>query len=136
MKANPTSIGRWSASPEIAEGLDRVRNIFNVNQPAQEAALASLHEPEAVAERVAHVRRAREAVLETLRSCGLEPIPSQANFVYAEVPGGDADGVTRRLLEQGVMVRGLGGFGAPGAIRVTVGTDEENRLFAEALARG
>jgi histidinol-phosphate aminotransferase len=129
-------VGYAVASPEIADGLDRVRNIFNVNQPAQEAALASLHEPEAVAERVAHVRRARDAVFETLRSRGLAPVPSQANFVYADVPGGDADGVTERLLRQGVMVRGLGGFGAPGAIRVTVGTDEENDLFAEALARG
>jgi histidinol-phosphate aminotransferase len=126
-------VGYAIASPEVADTLDRVRNIFNVNQPAQEAALASLHETEAVAGRIAHARRARELIREALASAGLAPEPSQANFVYADVPGGDADGVTMRLLERGIMVRALAGFGAPGAIRVTAGTDEENALFAEAL---
>ena len=53
-------IGYALASPEIADALDRVRPIFNVNQPAQEAALASLHETDAVGGRVAHARSARE----------------------------------------------------------------------------
>jgi histidinol-phosphate aminotransferase len=39
------------------------------------------------------------------------------------------------LLQEGVIVRPLHGFGAPTAIRVTSGTPDENRFFAEALAR-
>jgi histidinol-phosphate aminotransferase len=129
-------IGYALASPEAADALDRVRPIFNVNQPAQEAALASLDAARPVAERVAHARRAREELRSTLAAAGLDPEPSQANFVYAEVPGGDGVGLARRLLEdEGVLVRELPGFGAPGAIRVTVGNDEENAFFAAALGR-
>jgi histidinol-phosphate aminotransferase len=126
-------VGYAIASKEIADALDRVRPIFNVNQPAQEAALASLHEHDVVARRIAHTRRCREELYETLAAAGLEPIRSHANFVYADVPGGDGDGLADRLLRAGFIVRALRGFGAPGAIRVTVGTDEEMRLFADAL---
>jgi histidinol-phosphate aminotransferase len=126
-------VGYAIASPEVADGLDRVRPIFNVNQPAQEAALTSLHEQDAVAGRIEHARRARREIAHTLATAGLDPEPSQANFVYADVPGADALGLTDRLLRAGVMVRWLGGFGAPQALRVTVGTDEENRFFAHAL---
>jgi histidinol-phosphate aminotransferase len=128
-------VGYAVASPEIADALDRVRPIFNVNQPAQEAALASLHEVDAVQRRIAHTRAARDELYETLAAAGLDPIKSHANFVYADVPGADADGLADRLLRAGFIVRALRGFGAPGAIRVTVGTDEEMRLFAEALGR-
>ena len=126
-------VGYAIASPEVADGLDRVRPIFNVNQPAQEAALASLHEPEAVEGRIEHARRGRRELAHALAAAGLDPEPSQANFVYADVPDGDGLGLADRLLHAGVMVRALGGFGAPQAIRVTVGTDEENRLLSRAL---
>lgn len=126
-------IGYAVASPEVADALDRVRPVFNVNQPAQEAALASLHATDAIAQRVAHTRGARDFLHETLAGAGLDPERSQANFVYADVPGGDGAGIAERLLREGFIVRELTGFGAPQAIRVTAGTDEENQLFAEAL---
>jgi histidinol-phosphate aminotransferase len=112
-----------------------VRPLFNVNQPAQEAAVASLHETEAVRRRIRHTRAARDELYGTLAAAGLDPIRSHANFVYADVTGGDGDGLADRLLHAGFIVRALRAFGAPGAIRVTVGTDEEMRLFAEALPR-
>ena len=57
-----------------------------------------------------------------------------ANFLFAEV-GEDSRPLFEQLLREGVIVRPAGGFGAPGAIRVTVGTAEENELFGEALGR-
>jgi histidinol-phosphate aminotransferase len=130
-------IGYALASHTVADALDRVRPIFNVNQPAQEAALASLGETHAVAIRVNHARRSRERLAATMAAAGLDPEPSQANFVYADLPGGgDGAALARRLLErEGILVRELPGFGAPQAIRVTVGTDEENDAFAEAIGR-
>ena len=56
------------------------------------------------------------------------------NFVFVEV-GRDSRAVFDALLREGVIVRPLGPFGAPEAIRVTVGTEEENELFAAALER-
>ena len=126
-------LGYALASPEMADALARVRPIFNVNAPAQAAALASLDCREQVAERVAHARAARAELEAKLTGHGLDPEPSQTNFVYADVPGGDGAALAERLLRAGFLVRALDGFGAPGAIRVTCGTDEENASFAAAL---
>ena len=57
--------------------------------------------------------------------------PSLGNFLYVEV--GDGRDVFERLLREGVIVRPLAGFGAPSAIRITVGTPEENEFFGAAL---
>ena len=126
-------VGYALASPEVADALDRVRPVFNLNQPAQDAAVASLGV--SVADRVEHARASRARLFADLKAAGLDPLASQANFVYADVPDGDGDGLAERLLHEGFIVRALRGFGAPGAIRVTCGTDEENAGFAEALAR-
>ena len=56
------------------------------------------------------------------------------NFLFFEV-GDDSGRLFEQLLREGVIVRPMGAFGAPGAIRVTVGTPEENEFFAEALGR-
>ena len=126
-------IGYALGSPEIADALSRVRPIFNVNSAAQEAALASLDCEAEIAERVGHARAARDFLGQGLAAQGLDPVSSQANFVYADVPDGDGAGLADRLLRAGFIVRSLEGFGAPGAIRVTCGTDEENAAFAAAL---
>jgi histidinol-phosphate aminotransferase len=60
--------------------------------------------------------------------------PAVANFVYAEVAD-DARPVFEALLREGVIVRPLGPFGAPGAIRITVGPRDENEIFAQAVRR-
>ena len=69
-----------------------------------------------------------------MRDHGLEPPRSVANFLFAEV-GEDSRPLFEQLLREGVIVRPTGGFGAPGAIRVTVGRPDENELFGEALGR-
>ena len=126
-------VGYALASPEVADALGRVRPIFNVNAAAQAAALSSLNGRDALGPRVAHTREARMGLRDTLAEAGLSPVSSQANFVYADVPGGDGAGLAGQLLQAGFIVRSLEGFGAPGAIRVTCGTDEENAAFAQAL---
>jgi len=57
--------------------------------------------------------------------------PALGNFLFAEVVDGRE--IFEQLLRQGVIVRPCGGFGAPGAIRVSVDTAAENAVFAEAL---
>jgi histidinol-phosphate aminotransferase len=60
--------------------------------------------------------------------------PAVANFVYVET-GEDSRAVFDRLLREGAIVRPLGPFGADNAMRVTVGTREENEFFGSALER-
>ena len=67
-----------------------------------------------------------------LRDHGFDPVPAVGNFLYVET-GGTRPPAVRALLHEGVIVRPLAGFGAPTAIRVTVGTPEELDFFAAAL---
>ena len=70
---------------------------------------------------------------DALRAHGLEPAePAVANFFFVRV--GDAAGLNEALLRRGVIVRPLGAFGAPDALRITAGTPDEIAFLAEALS--
>ena len=74
------------------------------------------------------------SVAKILREHGFDPAPSVGDYLLAET-GGDTAELYDRLLREGVIVRPLAGFGAPTAIRVTVGTPDEVGFFAAALGR-
>jgi histidinol-phosphate aminotransferase len=131
-------VGYGVAHADVVAAIAKVRRAFDITTPAQVAALASLAAPSAPAElarRQTLNHEGRPVVEAALREQGFEPAgPAVANFVFAEV-GEDSRPLFERLLEQGVIVRPTAGFGAPGAIRVTVGTPEENAIFRDALSR-
>ena len=131
-------VGYGVGPAELVTAIGKVRRAFDITSPAQVAALASLAAPGAKEELERRRRlnaQGRPAIVEALREHGFEPVePAVANFVFAEV-GEDSRPLFERLLREGVIVRPTAGFGAPGAIRVTVGTPEENALFFEALSR-
>jgi histidinol-phosphate aminotransferase len=105
-----------------------------VTSTAQAAALASLGDDAEIERRRRLNAEGRAALDESLRRHGLEPAgPAVGNFLFAEV--GDGRAVFDQLLRQGVIVRPLGAFGAPEAIRVTVGTADEIAFFDAALGR-
>ena len=128
-------VGYGVAAESVVKEIGKVRRAFDVNLQAQAAALASLH-GQAELERRRRVNREGLAQLDRiLRRHGFEPAaPAVGNFLFVGV-GGDARLLFEQLLREGVIVRPAGGFGAPGAIRVTVGTAEENAFFDEALGR-
>jgi histidinol-phosphate aminotransferase len=66
-----------------------------------------------------------------LRALGLEPIPSATNFVA--VPVGDDAAVTEALRGHGFTVTPLAGWGLPGLIRISFGTEAQNQRFIAAL---
>jgi histidinol-phosphate aminotransferase len=128
-------VGYGVMPAEVVAAIRKVQNAFDVTQPAQEAALASLDDLAEVERRRIANTQWREQLIAGLHALGLDPAePAVANFVYVEV-GEDARPLFEALLKEGIIVRPLGGFGAAGAIRVTVGTPEENEAFLEALAR-
>jgi histidinol-phosphate aminotransferase len=127
-------IGYGVGPPDVIEAIGKTRRAFDVNTQAQVAALASIDAQEELAERRRLTAEGRTALERTLRQHGLEPAgPAVANFLFAEV-GEDAVPLFQALLRQGAIVRPMGAFGAPGALRITVGTPDENAFFAEALA--
>jgi histidinol-phosphate aminotransferase len=128
-------VGYALAPAPVVTAIAKVRRAFDVTTPAQEAALASMDDAGEVARRREENARNLAAVVAGLTNAGFEPAgPARGNFVFAEV-GEDARGLFEALLQEGVIVRPTAGFGAPEAIRVTVGTAEENAIFAAALAR-
>ena len=128
-------VGYALAAPGVVTALGKVRRAFDITTPAQEAALASLNDPQEIERRRLENARRRPEVERILREHGLAPAgPAVANFLYCEV-GEDSRPLFERLLREGVIVRPTHGFGGPEAIRVTVGTAEENAFLAEALDR-
>jgi histidinol-phosphate aminotransferase len=128
-------VGYGIGPAEVVQAIAKVRNAFDINQTAQDAALASIGNEGEVARRRAETADGRARLEEACRALGLEvAAPPVANFVYVET-GEGARAVFERLLREGVIVRPLAPFGAPNAIRVTVGTPDENDFFAAALER-
>lgn len=124
-------VGYAVAAPEVADLLNRVRQPFNVNNLALAAALAALDDHVFIAESYELNRNGMAQIVAGLKRLGLEHIPSHGNFVTFAVTDGAA--VNRKLLQQGVIVRPIGGYGLPNHLRVTVGLERENARFLEAL---
>jgi histidinol-phosphate aminotransferase len=128
-------VGYAVGAAELVVAIGKTRRAFDLTTPAQVAALASLDAPAELARRRRENALRRPELERVLRAHGLDPVgPAVANFVYVDV-GEDARPLFERLLREGVIVRPLHGFGAPEAIRVSVGTADEHAFLDAALGR-
>jgi histidinol-phosphate aminotransferase len=128
-------VGYGVGPADVVQAIGKVRNAFDLNQPAQDAALASLGNDGEVARRRQVTAESRAELLLACESLGVEVAePAVANFLFLDI-GRDTRELFDALLHEGVIVRPLAPFGAPNAIRVTVGTADENAIFAAALTR-
>lgn len=125
-------VGYGITDVEIAGYIERARHPFNVNLPAQVAALAALSDD-------AHVAASRKMnaegiayVEKELAALGLRSWPTEANFLLIEVGVADC---YDQLLQMGVIVRPMDGFGLPGFIRITLGSPRENQIAMKALRK-
>ena len=126
-------VGYSVSSAAIADILNRVRQPFNVDTVALAAATAVLGDED-------YLNRSREVNAAGLKQLadgfdrmGLPYIPSAGNFIAVEV-GEQAQAIYHALLEHGVIVRPIGGYGMPEHLRVSVGLPKENERFLDALA--
>ena len=127
-------VGYAAAPASVISAIGKVRRAFDVSTPAQEAALASFGGRAEIERRRRLNAEGLPELERILRKHGLEPTgPAVANFLYAEV-GADSRPFFESLLREGAIVRPLHGFGAPGAIRVTVGLPEDHALLDTALS--
>ena len=123
-------LGYLAADPALVDALRLVRMPYHLSTQTQAVALAALAHADLMLETVAAIKEQRDRVVEGLVGMGLEPVPSDANFVLF---GGltDARATWSALLERGVLVRDVG---IPHYLRVTAGTPQETSRFLEALA--
>ena len=127
-------VGYGVGPAELVSGIHKVQRAFDVTSAAQEAALASLGDDAELTRRRTVNRTAMGDLERVLREHGYEPVtPALGNFLFVEL-GEDAEALDAALLRQGVIVRPMGAFGAPKALRITAGTPEEIAFFGEALA--
>jgi histidinol-phosphate aminotransferase len=128
----------WMYGPaHVIDAVNRIRGPFNVNAPASAAGMAAIGD-------TAHVERAREHnarwlpwLTEEIGKLGLKVTPSVANFVLIHFPESkgktvaDADAL---LTSRGLILRRVSAYKLPNALRMTVGSEEANRLVVAALA--
>ena len=127
-------VGYGVASEEIVDCLNRVREPFNVNSLAQAAALAALND-QAYYRAISHkITRQRAALYQGVGKLGLKYVESHTNFVLIDMRR-DASVIARALLKEGVIVRDMSFWGLKHFIRVTLGTEAENKRFLAALGK-
>jgi histidinol-phosphate aminotransferase len=125
-------VGYGVGPAEIVAAIGKVRRAFDVTSAGQEAALASLGETGELERRRAANRESMVLLGDVLHSHGFEPAgPAVANFQFARVE--DAASLNDALLRRGAIVRPMGAFGAPDALRITAGTPDEIAFLADAL---
>jgi histidinol-phosphate aminotransferase len=128
----------WLYGPAgVVDALNRIRGPFNVNAPAIAAGVAAIKDG-------AHVERAREHntrwlawLTDEIGKLGLTVTPSVANFVLIHFP--DTKGQTAKdadafLTKRGLVLRQVGAYKLPNALRMSVGSEEANRLVVKSLA--
>lgn len=125
-------VGYALAAPGLVAVMERVRESFNVNGPALAACAAALGDGPHLAWACARNAEQRAALSEALRSRGLRVLPSQTNFLLVEF-GEHTAAIEAALLERGVVLRPMRGYGLPTYSRITVGTRDENRRLLAAL---
>lgn len=127
----------WMVGPaHIVDAINRIRGPFNVNAPAIAAGVAAMRD-------AAHVERSRAHNTQWLgwlsaeiSKLGLKVTPSVANFVlihFPDTPGKTAKDADAFLTKRGLILRAVGAYKLPNALRMSVGTEEANRLVVQAL---
>jgi histidinol-phosphate aminotransferase len=127
-------IGYGIGQVPLVAAMNKLRTPFNVSGVAQAAALAALDDHDHVKRCIEGNRVERKRITEEVAKLGLTPVKSETNFVFVEV-GPEMKAISDELLREGVIVRPLGWMGFPEAIRISVGTAEENDKLFVALSR-
>ena len=127
-------VGYGIADPDCIALLNRIRAPFNANSLAQAAALAALEDEARVLECLRMIEAGRHFLYDEFTSLGVKYTPSRANFILVDV-GRNATDIYQRLLKEGVIVRPMTSFGMESALRISIGTPEENRRLMKAMRK-
>jgi histidinol-phosphate aminotransferase len=129
-------VGWMFAPAQVVDAVNRIRGPFNVSTPAMLAAVAALEDTAHQQRSKTHNVQWRNWLTEELTKLGLKVTPSVANFVLIHFPldnGKTAADADAFLTKRGLVLRALNNYRLPHALRMTIGTEEANRLVAEGL---
>ncbi len=127
----------WMYGPaHVVDAVNRIRGPFNVNAPAIAAGIAAILDTRHVERARAHNTQWLAWLTDEIGKLGLAVTPSAANFVLIHFP--DTKGRTAKdadafLTKRGLILRQVGAYKLPNALRMSVGTEEANRLVVQAL---
>ncbi len=127
-------IGYAVSHPDVADLLNRVRQPFNANMVAQEAAIAALSDHTHIQSSYEMNRAGLKQLAKGFNQLELISVPSIGNFITVDV-NRPADIVYNDLLREGVIVRPVANYSMPSHLRITVGTESQNQRFLDALSR-
>jgi len=129
-------IGYGFAHEELIRNLLKVKLPFEPSTPAQAAGIGALADKEFLHRSLELNARGLRYLREGLEEIGMQVVPSEANFLMTVLPSEqEAARIFEELLAQGVVVRPLKAFGLPNCLRISTGTDEDNRLCIEAMRK-
>lgn len=114
-----------ASDASLVAALDRVRTPYNINQLAQQAALAALGDPQHVARSRAFAAQVRAPMIEALGAAGFRVAPSRTHFLFIDT-GVDAQEVNRRLLAQAMIIKAWREPGYETCIRMTLAQPDDN----------
>jgi histidinol-phosphate aminotransferase len=126
-------IGYGLMARELAVCLDKVRQPFNINHMAQVGALVALEDEEYYQRILRLTKEGLDILRQGVEKLGCHAYPSQTNFFLIDIRG-DADRLFQAMLAKGVIIRSMSAYGLSNLIRVTVGTDAENKRFLMTLS--
>jgi histidinol-phosphate aminotransferase len=127
-------VGYGIGPSELMSYFARMRTTFSVSAVAQAGAMAALEDQAHIRKTLRNNSEQAERLIAKMTDLGYRPVPTWANFIYCDL-GDDAAAVATRLQAEGVIVRPLGPWGAPRAIRITIGTPEQNDIFLNAFRK-
>jgi len=130
-------LGWMYGPPHVVDAINRIRGPFNVNAAAIAAGIAAIRDSEHVERSRAHNTQWLAWLTEQIGKLGLTVTPSVGNFVlihFPETKGRTAKEADAFLTKRGLILRQVGGYKLPNALRMSVGTEEANRLVVQALS--
>jgi len=126
----------WAyCSPAIADVLNRVRGPFNVNAPAIAAGIAAINDTDHMEQSIAHNQHWLDWLTDEISKTGITVTPSVGNFLLLHFPKGKAAEADAFLSNHGLVLRAMGAYGLPDAMRLTIGTQDANHRVVDVLKK-
>jgi histidinol-phosphate aminotransferase len=124
-------IGYGISNKKITSEMNKVRQPFNVNSPAQAAALAALEDAGHIKNSKNTNERGKNYLYKNLRALNIDYVPTEANFIYITFRRDIVSQLHGQLLREGVIIRPMGAAAA----RITIGLPGENRRLVKSLIK-